>query len=377
MRTVLKGMRAVFDGYTLRNGLDVAVEFGKVVEIGENLKGDEYIILEGKVLYPAIVDAHTHLIYAGDRVFELGMRLSGASYLDILKEGGGIRSTVKATVEASDEELVSLTLSRIAELKRRGVGVVEIKTGYGVSYEQEIRLLKLINEVAIKTDVVVIPTLLFHVPPEEGNVKEYLREFFERYEEYAHLLKFVDVFADEGAFGPEETEMILSFYRSKGVPCRLHADEFKPFASKLAVRYGCVSAEHLIHTTEENVKVLSLSGTMAVLCPVTGFFLREGFAPYDLLRDYGVRVALSSDHNPGTAPFLNPFLTITLAVFGYGITPEEAFAFHTSAAADSLSLGSVGRIEPGARALMFVMDYTPDEIVYWGKVDTTVEFVEV
>ena len=370
-------MRAVFDGYTLREGMDVAVEFGKVVEVGEDLKGDEYVLLEGKVLYPAFVDAHTHLIYAGNRAFELKMRLSGASYLDILKEGGGIWATVRATVEASDEELISSTLKRIETLKRRGVGAVEIKTGYGVSYDQEIRLLKLIHEVSVKTDVVVVPTLLFHVPPREGNVKDYLREFFERYDEYAHLLKFVDVFADEGAFGPEETEMILSFYRSKGVPCRLHADEFKPFASKLAAEYGCVSAEHLIHTTEENVRLLAQSDTMAVLCPITGFFLREGFAPYDLLREYGVRVALSSDHNPGTAPFLNPFLTVLLAVFGYGMTPEEAFAAHTSAAADSLLLENVGRIEPGARALMFALDFTPDELVYWGKVDATVDFVRI
>ncbi len=370
-------MRAVFDGYTLRSGLDVAVEFGKVVEIGENLKGDEYVILEGKVLYPALVDAHTHLIYAGDRVFELKMRLTGASYLDILKEGGGIRSTVRATVEASDEELISSTLKRIEELKRRGVGAVEIKTGYGISYEQEIRLLKLIHEVSIKTDVIVVPTLLFHVPPEDGDVKGYLKEFFERYEEYAHLIKFVDVFADEGAFGPEETEMILSFYKSKGVPCRLHADEFKPFASRLAAKYGCVSADHLIHTTEENVKALAEAGVMATLCPVTGFFLREGFAPYDLLKEYGVRVALSSDHNPGTAPFLNPFITVLLAVFGYGMTPGEAFAAHTSAAADSLLLNKVGRIEPGSRALMFAMDYTPDELVYRGKVDAVVDFVEL
>jgi len=349
------------------------VEFGKIVEINEDLKGDEYVILEDKVLYPAFVDAHTHLIYAGNRVFELEMRLSGASYLEILKRGGGILSTVEATVKASDDELIDATLRRIRVLQSKGVGVVEIKTGYGISYEQEVRLLRLIHEVAVKADVVVVPTLLFHVPPRDMDVEEYLKEFFERYDEYADLIKFVDVFADEGAYGPKETEMILSFYRGKGVPCRLHADEFSPFASHLAAKYGCVSADHLIHTTEEGVKALAEAGVMATLCPITGFFLREGFAPYGMMKEHGLRVALSSDHNPGTAPFLNPFLTVLLAVFGYGMLPNEAFSAHTAAAADSLLLKNLGRIEPGARALMFAMDYTPNELVYWGKVDAPVQ----
>ncbi|NPB03374.1 MAG: amidohydrolase family protein [Thermotogae bacterium] len=377
MRKVLKGLRAVFDGYSLREGVDVALEYGKIVEVGENLKGDEYIILEGEVLYPSFVDAHTHLIYAGDRVFELNMRLSGASYLDILKAGGGIYHTVKATVEASDEELLNLTLQRIKKLQGMGVGVVEIKTGYGLEYGQEIRLLKLINEVSLRTDAVVVPTLLFHVPPKDRDVFKYLEEFFLRYDEYAHLLRFVDVFADEGAYGPEETETILSFYTQRGVQCRLHADEFKPFASRLAAKYGCVSADHLIHTDGVGAEALARAKVVATLCPVTGFFLREGFAPYDLLKKRGVRIALASDHNPGTAPFLNPFLTILLAVFGYGMTPQEAFSAHTSAAADSLQLPNVGRVEPGVRGLLFTMNMTPEELIYRGEVNPKVELLRL
>ena len=376
-RTVVKGLRAVFNGREVLEGVDVAVEDGRVVEVGRDLEGDRSVILRDKVLYPAFVDAHTHLIYQGDRLNEFRMKVRGASYLSILAAGGGIRSTVRATSGASDEEIVSSTLKRVERLREKGVGAVEIKTGYGISYDQEIRLLRLIGEVSKRTDVEVVPTLLFHVPPEGEDVKDYLRGFFERYEEYAHLLKFVDVFADEGAFGPEETEMILSFYRGKGVPCRLHADEFRPFASDLAAKYGCVSADHLLRTPDENVDKLARAGVIAVLCPTTGFFLGGDKPPIESLISRGVKVALSSDHNPGTAPFLNPFLTVLLGVFHYGIPPEEAFKAHTLHAADSLLLYDMGRIEPGARAVFFSLDLTPDEVAYWGAVDVSPQLVRL
>ncbi len=373
MVKVIKGLKAIFNGERVMDGMDVAFEDDVIVDIGYNLRGDKEIILDGKVLYPAFVDPHTHLIYLGDRLKEFEMKLKGATYMETLKSGGGIYTTVKKTVEASDNEILAQTLNRLENLKSYGVRVVEIKTGYGVEFSQEIRLLKLINLLSEKVnDMIIIPTLLFHVKPHGRKLEEYISPFFENFNTYKDLLKFVDVFADEGAFNYHETERILKFFTERGVVCRLHADEFITFGSELAAKYKCISADHLLNVSDRGLEMMSKEGVIAVLCPSTGFFLGKGFAPYKKIVSRGIEVALASDHNPGTSPFLNPFITIFLAIFGYGMQPEEAFKAHTLTAARSLGLRDVGKIEVGYKAMMFAMDFTPYEIAYWGNISPSI-----
>lgn len=364
-RKVIKGLRAVFNGEEILEDVEVLVESGRILDIGKNLKGVE-IVYEGKVLYPTLADPHTHLIYAGDRLEEFKMKIDGLDYLEILKKGGGIYSTVNKTVSASDEELLEQTLKRLKILNGLGVGVVEIKTGYGLDFEQEIRLLRLINFLKGKLrNIKIFSTLLFHVKPQKP-FEEYIAPFFENFDEYKDMVDFVDVFADEGAFNFEESERILSFYTERGIKCRIHADEFKPFGSLLAGKYGCISADHLLNPSDEGLKLMSERGVFAVLCPTTGFFLRKGFAPYDKIRSYGLEIALASDHNPGTSPFLNPFITLFLSIFSLGMKPKEAFRSFTYVSAKSLGLKDYGKIDIGYKFSAFLMDYTPEEWAYKG-----------
>lgn len=359
MIEVIRGLRGVFDGERFLEGMDVAIENGRVVEVGRNLKGDREVICEDKVLYPAFVDSHTHLIYSGNRLDEFLMRLKGEDYVEILKRGGGINSTVRRTKLSSDEELLNDTRRRLEILKRFGVRAVEIKTGYGIEFEEEIRLLRLINTLAKEySDMIIVPTLLFHLRPKD------IEPFFERFEEYRGFLKFVDIFADEGAFNYEEAERILKFFTERGIRCRLHADEFKPFGSILAGRYRCISADHLLNPSEDGLKLMAENGVIATLCPTTGFFLGKGFAPYRKIRSFGIEVALASDHNPGTSPNLNPFITILLAIHGYRMLPSEAFRSHTYIAAKSLGIHDLGKVEKGYRAYFFAIDHTPEELAY-------------
>lgn len=375
---VLKGLRAVFTGEELVYDVDVLVENGRVLKVGKNLDGDEVINLEGKVVYPAFVDSHTHLLYCGDRLKEFSLRMEGLSYVEILKEGGGIYETVRKTVNASDEEILNQTRERIEKLKNYGVGVIEIKTGYGIGFDEEIRQLRIINRLSEEfKDVDIIPTLLFHVKPKDRDFEDYIGEFFSRYDEYKDMLRFVDVFADEGAFNYEETEVILKFFTDKGVKCRLHADEFKPFGSELAGKYKCISADHLLNPSDKGLELMAKNKVIATLCPITGFFLRKGFAPYEKIKSYNIEVALASDHNPGTSPFLNPFLVIILAVFSYGMKPTEAFRSYTYIASKSLRLKDMGKIDVGYKARFFAIDFTPDELVYWGEVSPRVVYLNL
>ncbi len=367
-RKVIKGLRAIFNGEEILEDVEVLVERGKILDIGRNLKGEE-VIYEGKVLYPRFADPHTHLIYAGERLEEFKLKLEGVDYLDILKRGGGIYSTIRRTVSASDREILEQTKMRIKALERLGVGVIEIKTGYGVDFDQEIRLLRLIDLLKRKfRRVKIFSTLLFHVKSEKS-FDEYISPFFERFDEYKDLIDFVDIFADEGGFSFEESERILSFYTQKGITCRIHADEFKPFGSILAGKYGCISADHLLNPSDEGLKLMAEKGVFAVLCPTTGFFLRKGFAPYEKIKSYGLRIALASDHNPGTSPFLNPFLTLFLAVFSLGMKPSEAFKAFTYVSSMSLNLRDYGKIDVGYRLSAFLMDYTPEEWAYRGDLN--------
>lgn len=366
-KRVIKGLKGVFNGEELLEGVDVLVEGDIIVDMGENLVGEDEVILEGKVLYPKFVDPHTHLLYAGDRFEEFKMKLDGVEYLEILKRGGGIYSTVNKTKSASDEEILLQTQKRLEILKGFGVGVVEIKTGYGVDFEEEMRHLRLINRLKQKSnDVLIFSTLLFHVKPIDRDFDTYISEFFKRFDEYRGLIDFVDVFADDGAFNYGETERILNFYTERGIKCRLHADEFKPFGSELAGKYGCISADHLLNPSEKGLKLMSERGVIAILCPTTGFFLGKGFAPYEKIKSFGLEIALASDHNPGTSPFLNPFITLFLAVYALGMKPKEAFMSHTYIAAKSLGLKDIGKIDVGYKAKFFAMNYTPEEWAYYG-----------
>ncbi len=374
-KTVIKGLKGVFNGEELLEGVDVLIEGNKIVDIGENISVGYEVILEGKVLYPKFVDPHTHLLYAGDRFDEFKMKLEGFDYLEILKRGGGIYSTVNKTKSASDEEVISQTLNRIKVLKDFGVGAVEIKTGYGVDFDEEIRQLRLINRLKESlNDVLIFSTLLFHVKPKDRDFDTYISEFFDRFEEYKELVDFVDIFADEGAFNYEETERILKFYTERGIRCRLHADEFKPFGSELAGKYKCISADHLLNPSEEGLELMAENGVIAILCPTTGFFLRKGFAPYEKIKSFGLEIALASDHNPGTSPFLNPFITLFLSVYSLGMKPKEAFMSHTYTAAKSLGLKDVGKIDVGYKAMVFAMDYTPEEWAYYGDLKPVIKF---
>ena len=366
---------------TVKNGA-LAVAEGKIAWVGEqnalpsDLKSKAAQIYDGQGgwLTPGLVDCHTHLVYGGSRAREFELRLQGATYEEIARQGGGIRSTVTATRKADEASLLAQSAPRLAALLQEGVTTVEIKSGYGLDLDTEIRMLRVARALGERYPVTVVPTFLgaHALPPEyEGKSDQYIDFVCNQVlPEVAgqKLAVAVDAFCESIGFSPEQTERVFKTAQDLGLAVKLHAEQLSDLqGAALAARYGALSADHLEYVSEEGVKAMADSGTVAVLLPGAFYFLRETrVPPVDLLRRYAVPIALSTDCNPGSSPAVSLLLMLNMACTFFRLTPEEALAGVTRNGARALGRQHrIGTLEPGKDADFVNWDISePAELAY-------------
>ncbi len=328
--------------------------------------------LQGALVTPGLIDAHTHLVYGGDRAAEFEMRLQGASYEEIARAGGGIRSTVSATRAASDEMLFASAAARARTLMQEGVTTIEIKSGYGLSAAHEARCLAVARRIATELPLSVRTTSLaaHALPPEFADRPDaYIDEACNWLAEQqaAGLVDAVDAFCDTIGFTPAQTERIFQAAQRLGLPVKLHAEQLSDQGgAALAARYGALSCDHLEHLSASGIAALRGAGTVAMLLPGAYYFLRDTtLPPVQALRDAGVPLAIATDHNPGSSPCLSLLLMLNMACTLFRLTPEEAWRGVTVNAARALGLQDRGTLAPGQRADFAAWDAEhPRELAY-------------
>ena len=329
----------------------------------------------GMWLTPGLIDCHTHIVYGGNRAREFEMRLQGATYEELQKAGGGILSTVKATRSASEDELFSSASKRIARLKREGVTTLEIKSGYGLDAESELKMLQVARRLHREDPQIDIKTSFLGahaLPPEFSDNKagyiDYLLDQVLPEVASKGLADAVDGFCEGIAFSPEEIERVFIQARELGLPVKLHADQLSDLGGAgLAADYAALSADHLEFSSEQSVKKVAASGTVAVLLPGAFYVLRETqLPPVQALRDNNVPIAIATDANPGSSPVLSLLLMLNMACTLFSLTPEEALAGVTRNGARALGLADDrGTLETGKRADFVLWDIeSPAELAY-------------
>jgi imidazolonepropionase len=335
----------------------------------------EVIDAGGRWITPGLVDCHTHIVFAGDRADEFEKRLGGATYEEIARAGGGIRSTVRATRAASEDALVAAALPRLDSLLAEGVTTIEIKSGYGLTVEDELKQLRAARRLGQARRVDVRTTLLgaHALPPEfAGRQSDYVRLVADEMipgAARAGLADAVDAFCEKIAFTPEETETVLASARQHGLAVKLHADQLSDLGgAALAAKYRALSADHLEYSSEAGIAAMAEAGTVAVLLPGAFYFLREiKLPPIEALRRHKVPIALASDVNPGSSPARSLLLILNMASTLFRLTPEEALAGVTRAGAQALGLQEDrGVLAPGYRADFVLWNIQrPADLVYW------------
>jgi len=366
-----RGWGLVERGALLVEG-DTIAWVGAETDLPAQARPDAEVDLGGALVTPGLVDCHTHLVYAGQRAGEFEQRLEGASYEDIAKAGGGIRSTVAATRAASEDALLALASKRLQTLRANGVTSIEIKSGYGLSFDDEAKCLRVARRLAGTGVTVRTTSLAAHaLPPEfEGRADDYIDavcEWLPRWHAQG-LVDAVDAFCERIAFSTAQVGRVFGVARSLGLPVKLHAEQLSDSGgTELAARYHALSCDHLEYLSPQGIAAMRAAGTVAMLLPGAFHFLRETkLPPIAALREAGVAMAVSTDHNPGTSPTLSLPLMIHLACVDFRLTPEEAVRGATIHAARALGLSDRGAIAVGQRADFALWDHEhPRELAYW------------
>ena len=364
-------------GYGLIEDAGLVVEEGSIVWLGPMsrlpLRDLPVHNLGGRLVTPALIDCHTHLVFAGNRAQEFELRLNGASYEDVARAGGGIVSTVRATRAASEDELFAQALHRLDAMLAEGTGTVEIKSGYGLDLETELRMLRVARRLGRARSVTVRTTFLgaHAVPPEyAGRADDYLSDAALPALRAAHaegLVDAVDAFCEGIAFSPAQVARVFAEALALGLPVKLHAEQLSNLGgAALAARHGALSADHLEYLDEDGVRAMAAAGTVAVILPGAFYTLRETQSPpIALLRQHGVQMAVATDCNPGSSPMTSLTLAMNMACTLFRMTPQEALLGTTAHAARALGMTDRGRIAPGLRADLAVWDAThPAELSY-------------
>ena len=379
---LLNATMATMDGspaYGLVAQAAIVVEAGRIVWAGPSrdlpadLGEQDAIDLQGRLVTPALIDCHTHVVHGGNRAREFEMRLEGATYEEVARAGGGIVSTVAATRAATFDELVASALTRVDAMIAEGVSTIEIKSGYGLDIENELKMLRAAKAVAAQRPVRVRTSYLgaHAVPPEyKGRADAYIDEVCIPGLEAAHaegLVDAVDGFCEGIAFSPDQIARVFDHARSLGIPVKLHAEQLSNLGgARLAAAYGGLSADHLEYATAEDAAAMAKAGTVAVILPGAFYTLRETAAPpIAAFREHGVAMAVATDCNPGSSPMSSLLLSMNMACTLFRMTPEEAFAGVTANAARALGLDNAGQIKPGLRADLAIWDVEhPAELAY-------------
>jgi imidazolonepropionase len=358
----------------------IGIADGKIVRVGKRtelagFRANEVVALGGAWVTPGLIDCHTHLLFGGTRADEHAMRRAGATYEQIAEAGGGIASTVRQTAAASDEELLDQSRRRLRALMSGGCTTVEIKSGYGLDSDSELRLLGLADRLGQGEAVRIVSTLLaLHaLPPDQRDRRaHYIGEIIDKLIPAAAkqgLATSVDAFCDTVAFTPDEVERLFKAATHHGLRVRLHAEQLSnQHGAALAARYRALSADHLEHLDEAGAKAMAAAGTVAVLLPGAFYALQEARKPpVELFRKHKVPIAVATDCNPGTSPLLSPTLAMNMACTLFGLTPEEALAGMTINAARALGLAhAVGSIAAGKQADLCVWHIESlAELGYW------------
>lgn len=365
-------------GYGLIENAGLGVKDGKIEFVGvlhdapETLAKETYDI-SGKFIAPAFIDCHTHLVYGGSRAKEFELRLEGGSYEEIARNGGGIISTVKATREASEDELFDAALKRMKILMDQGVQGFEIKSGYGLDTETEAKMLVVATRLRNETGIRVQRTFLgaHALPPEYKNrsddyITHVCDEMLPYMDEYG-LVDAVDGFCENIAFSAEQMSRVFDKAKELGLPVKLHAEQLSnQGGAKMAAGYKALSADHLEYLDEDGVKAMAEAKSVAVLLPGAYYFLRETqLPPIELLRKYNVPIAIATDHNPGSSPVFSMQLMLNMACTFFRMTPEEALRGVTVNAAKALGWNDMGVLKQGYEAAFNIWDIAePAELAY-------------
>lgn len=364
------------DGTGLLQDAAVVLDGGRIVWVGpmaELAYDGPRRDLGGRLVTPGLIDCHTHLVHTGNRAAEFEMRLNGASYEEVARAGGGIISTVRATRAASQTELVEAALPRLNAMLAQGVTMVEVKSGYGLTVEDELKMLRAARALESLRRVRVHKTFLaaHAVPPEfAGRADDYIEQVCIPAMYAAHaegLVDSVDGFCEGIAFTPAQIARVFDAARDLGLPVRLHAEQLSNLGgAALAARYGALSADHLEYLDADGAAAMAAAGTVAVILPGAFYTLRETqVPPIDLLRRHNVRMAVATDCNPGTAPMTSLTLAMNMACTLFRMTPAEVLTGVTTHAAAALGLSDCGRIAAGMRADLAIWEARhPAELSY-------------
>jgi imidazolonepropionase len=354
------GWGLIDDGALLVAG-DTLRWVGPVAELPPEAAAAEVIELDGALVTPGFVDCHTHLVYGGSRAHEFEQRLHGASYADIAKAGGGIRSTVAATRAASEAELLAAATKRARALIAEGVTTLEVKSGYGLDAATEARMLRVARQLQGLGLTVRTTYLAAHaLPPEFADADDYIAAVCLWLPDLAEegLVDAVDAFCEHIAFSPAQVGRVFDAARRLGLPVKLHAEQLSDQGgAQLAASHRALSCDHLEYLSPAGVQAMAQAGTVAVLLPGAFYALRETqLPPIAALREARVPIALATDHNPGSSPTLSPLLMLNMACVLFGLTPEEALRGMTVHGARALGLADRGRLVAGQRADFCIWD---------------------